>query len=146
MRAPRRSQRILMHQGAPARSGRDVLIYSDGMPRLVVGVVIAALVFTVYSIVDCALTERFRVRGMPKALWVVVLLVLPVVGGVLWFLIGRGPARRRFLGPDDDPRFLGRSSTAAPARAPERDELALLEQELANLDVDPDDDGDGRRR
>lgn len=134
-----------MHRRRPARSGRSPLIYSDDMARLVVGLVIAALVFTVYSIVDCALTERFRVRGMPKALWLLVLVVLPVLGGVLWFLIGRGPARRRVLGPEDDPRFLGRGGAPAPARTP-RDELALLEQELANLDTDPDDDGDGRRR
>lgn len=114
------------------------------MGRLAVGVVIVALIVTVYSIVDCALTERFRVRGMPKALWILLLLVLPVVGGVLWFLIGRGPVRRRVIGPDDDPRFLG-GGTRMPPQRTQRDELALLEQELANLDTDPDDDGDGQR-
>ena len=128
------------------RAGPSRLIYSDGMARLVVGAVIAALVFTIFGIVDCALTERYRVRGMPKALWLLVQIVLPVIGGVLWFLIGRGPVRRRVLAPDDDPRFLGRSEPRVIPRAPERDELALLEQELANLDSDPDDDGDGRRR
>jgi Phospholipase_D-nuclease N-terminal len=121
-----------------------VLFYSDGMARLVVGVVIAALVFTIFALVDCALTERTRVRGMPKALWLLVVLVLPVLGGVLWFLIGRGPLRRRSLPPDDDPTFLGGGSgpAPAPAHAPvDDDELALLEQELANLDSDSDDEG-----
>jgi hypothetical protein len=119
------------------------------MARLVVGAVIAALVFTIFALVDCALTERVRVRGIPKALWLVVVLVLPVLGGVLWFLIGRGPLRRRFLPPDDDPTFLGggRGPAPTPSHAPMDDELALLEQELANLDSDSDDDGgDGRRR
>ena len=53
------------------------------------------------------------------------------------------------LGTDDDPAFLGGGSgpAPAPAHAPIDDELALLEQELANLDSDSDDDGgDGRRR
>jgi hypothetical protein len=83
---------------------------------------------------------------MPKPLWLLVLILLPVLGGVLWFVIGRGPARRRYLGPDDDPRFLGRRDASAKPRGPGRDELALLEQELANLDSDADDEGDGRRR
>ncbi|HEV7624624.1 MAG TPA: PLDc N-terminal domain-containing protein [Amnibacterium sp.] len=121
------------------------------MARLVVGVVIAAAVFTIFATVDCALTERTRVRGMSKGLWLVVVLVLPVLGGVLWFLIGRGPLHRRSLPPDDDPSFLGggHGPAPAPAHAPMDDELALLEQELANLDTDTDTDddgGDGRRR
>ncbi|HEY0373266.1 MAG TPA: PLDc N-terminal domain-containing protein [Amnibacterium sp.] len=119
------------------------------MARLVVGVVIAVVVFTIFALVDCALTERARVRGISKPLWLLVVLLLPVLGGVLWFLIGRGPLRRRFLPPDDDPSFLGGGTgpAPAPAHAPIDDELALLEQELANLDSDSDDEGgDGRHR
>ncbi|HEY8318655.1 MAG TPA: PLDc N-terminal domain-containing protein [Amnibacterium sp.] len=118
------------------------------MARLVVGVVIAVVVFTIYAFVDCALTERSRVRGLPKALWLLVVVVLPLIGGLLWFLIGRGPTRRRFLPPDDDPTFLGggRRNSPSSGHAPTVDELALLEQELANLDSDADDDGDGRSR
>lgn len=120
------------------------------MGRVVVGAVIVALVFTIYAVVDCALTERYRVRGLPKPLWVVLVLVLPVIGGLLWFLIGRGPSGgRRFLPPDDDPAFLGghpRPAGSAPAAAPTDDQLRLLEEELAKLDTDSDDDGDGRRR
>ena len=137
-----------MGWGVRGRSTGSPLIYSDGMARLVVGVVIAVVVFTIYAFVDCALTERARVRGLPKSLWLVVVVVLPLIGGVLWFLIGRGPARRRFLPPDDDPTFLGggRRDSPSAGHAPTVDELALLEQELANLDSDADDDGDGRRR
>lgn len=136
-----------MRREASARGRRRALFYSDGMGRLVVGLVIAALVFTIYAFVDCALTERLRVRGLPKALWLVVVIVLPVIGGLLWFLIGRGPTRRRFLPPDDDPAFFGGGRGAAPSsgHASTVDEIALLEQELANLDSDADDDGDGRR-
>ena len=137
-----------MGWGARRRGAGSPLIYSDGMARLVVGVVIAVVVFTIYAFVDCALTERARVRGLPKPLWLVVVVVLPLIGGVLWFLIGRGPAQRRFLPPDDDPTFLGggRRDSPSSGHVPTVDELALLEQELANLDSDADDDGDGRRR
>ncbi len=124
------------------------------MGRVLVGVVVVAVVFTVYTAIDCALTPRSRVRGLPRVLWVLVALVLPVIGGLLWLAIGRAPSRDRRLGPDDDPAFLKQlgSSPAPPPRktrssSPIDEELRQYEQELANLDGDADDDGDaGRRR
>jgi hypothetical protein len=98
---------------------------------LVLGVVVA--VFYIYSIVDCALFERSRVRGLPKPAWVPIVVVFPLIGGILWFLIGRGrasTASAHALAPDDDPEFL---------RGLERDRaqqerIRRLEQELADLD------------
>lgn len=120
------------------------------MARVLVIGLIAALVFAVFAIVDCALMERSRVRGMPKWAWIALVLVLPVLGGVLWFLIGHGPVRRaerRAIGPDDDPTFLrSRRPSARPVHEPDAAEWRAFEQELANLDGDPDDDGDPGRR
>lgn len=111
---------------------------------------VVAVVFMVLAIVDCALMERSRVRGMPKWAWIVLGVVLPVLGGVLWFLIGHGPAPRaepRVMGPDDDPTFLrSRRPSAPPPHEPDAAEWLEFEQELANLDADPDDDGDTGRR
>lgn len=120
------------------------------MARVLVIGVVAALVFTVFAIVDCALMERSRVRGMPKWAWIVLSVVLPVLGGILWFVIGRGPLPRpeaRVIGPDDDPSFLrSRRPSGPPAREPDAAEWLEFEQELANLDADPDDDADTGRR
>lgn len=122
------------------------------MARVLVVGGLAALAFAVYAIVDCVLTERARVRALPRWLWVVLIVVLPVVGGLLWFLLGRGavPAAppRRTTGPDDDPEFLRRAGRRSIAARPQPDEpdWRQLEQELANLDSDADDDGEGRRR
>lgn len=73
--------------------------------------VVAAVVFVVYSLVDCALADRSRFRVFGRAFWLVVIVVLPLVGSALWFLLGRRygsgvPADDRPLGPDDDPAFL----------------------------------------
>lgn len=121
------------------------------MARVLVVGGLAALAFAVYSIADCLLTERDRVRALPRWLWVVLIVVLPVVGGLLWFLLGRGGVpvtpSGRTIGPDDDPEFLrraGRRSIEARPR-PDEPDWRQLEQELA-LDSDPDDDGEGRRR
>jgi hypothetical protein len=121
------------------------------MARVLVFAVIGAVILTVFAIVDCALTERGRVRVLPKAAWILIALVLPVIGPLLWLLLGRGPARRRpvtrVIGPDDDPTFLKTSGRPTPP-VPERDDARwrALEQELANLDSDTDDEGDGSRR
>lgn len=118
------------------------------MARVLVVAAVAAAVLTVFATVDCALTERRRVRALPKWAWILLALVVPVVGPLLWLFVGRAPARpvRRVLGPDDDPAFLRSTSSPAPSAPPADDaRWQALEQELANLDPDSDDDGDGAR-
>ncbi|MHA7984173.1 PLD nuclease N-terminal domain-containing protein [Rathayibacter sp. CAU 1779] len=112
---------------------------------LVVGVI--AALFYIFSIVDCALAERERVRGLPKAAWIPIVIVFPLIGGILWFLIGR-PRRgtasgRRIVAPDDDPDFLRK--VERDRRDQER--IRRLEQELADLDDTKKrpGDSDGRR-
>ncbi|RDV46125.1 hypothetical protein DOE76_02935 [Leifsonia sp. ku-ls] len=50
---------------------------------------VVLLALYVYTIVDVALRDRARVRRLPKAAWVLVVVVLPVVGSALWFTLGR---------------------------------------------------------
>ena len=119
------------------------------MARLLVFAAIGATVLAVFAIVDCALTERRRVRGLPKWAWILVALLLPVVGPLLWLLIGRGPVNPRpivrVMGPEDDPTFLRPTRPVAPPVV-DTTKWEDLEQELANLDSDADDDSDGGRR
>ncbi len=116
------------------------------MVRLaIVGGVVAA-VFYVYCIVDCALFERRRVRGLPKPVWFLVVVIFPFIGGVLWFLVGRGRrtrgAVRRSVAPDDDPDFLKRLGRDRN----QEERIRKLEQELAELDDNGgDNDPPGRR-
>lgn len=81
------------------------------MPRVLL--VVVALAFTVYCVVDVIKSDADRVRALPKAMWVVVTALFPALGGLVWMVVGRprrnpvdpGP-RRGPLGPDDDPDFL----------------------------------------
>jgi hypothetical protein len=50
---------------------------------------VVLLALYVYTIVDVALRDRARVRRLPKAAWMLVVVVLPVVGSALWFALGR---------------------------------------------------------
>ncbi len=77
--------------------------------------VLVAVGLSVYCLYDIASTPSSRVRGLPKPVWFLVVLV-PVAGPLGWFFAGReapraGPAPRpkpRVVGPDDDPDFLWR--------------------------------------
>ncbi|CAO1649424.1 PLDc_N domain-containing protein [Salinibacterium sp. NSLL150] len=106
------------------------------MPRLLVVLAFAIVAVDVFSIVDVILTERSRVRAMPKVLWIIVILLLPVIGVVLWFMLGKARSansgQTRTVAPDDDPDFLRKMR-----RQEEQDErIRRLEQELADLDDD----------
>ena len=76
---------------------------------------LVTLVLLVYALVDLTRTPGAQVRTLPKPLWYVVLLLLPLVGSLGWLLLGR-PRRGdtaeaasppvRPIAPDDDEDFL----------------------------------------
>jgi hypothetical protein len=85
--------------------------HTQTMLRVVLALLAVALY--IYFIIDVARTPREQARTLPKWLWLVLVIVLPLVGGALWLLLGRtwpqggGFFRRRGpIAPDDDPRFL----------------------------------------
>ncbi len=96
---------------------------------LTLGVLTAAL--TVYALVDAAMSDPRRCRGISKPLWIAVIALLPVVGLTLWFTLGRGkaPSAPRPPAPEDDPAFRGLDSDI-DARIQE------LEAQLAALDAE----------
>lgn len=121
------------------------------MARIEIGIALIVLVAEIAALVNCILTPESRVRGMPKALWILLILILPAIGAALWFGVGKTPAPTvvRRSAPDDDPAFLGRVEPARSRQAQlEQDErIRRLEAELAALESETDGDGDpGRRR
>lgn len=115
--------------------------------RILLPLALLLIAFWVYSIVDCALLPPTRHRGVNKPVWLLIVILLPVVGGILWFVVGRGRVRAQpvFRAPDDNPDFLGRIGSIS-----DQDErIRRLEAELAALDSEEsgtDDDGDGTSR
>ena len=80
-------------------------------------VVAALLGLAVYIwfIVDVVRTPRLDVRTLPKFVWLLLVVLIPLLGGLLWLFAGRPrPQRPRFgrrrtrgpVAPDDDPTFL----------------------------------------
>ena len=124
------------------------------MARVLVILTVVVVIFWVFSIVDAAVQPAARHRGVGKPVWVAITVIFPVVGGLLWFFVGRTSARRlRVVAPDDDAEFLrGLGGTSPrPPRGERRvitdqdERIRQLEQELARLD-DDDDPSAGPRR
>ena len=89
------------------------------------------LILAVYAMVDLVQTKDEDVQGLPKLVWVLVILFGWVVGPLAWLIAGRrgrglpglpprvaGPdgGPRRPTAPDDDPDFLRGLNRPRPPR------------------------------
>jgi hypothetical protein len=111
------------------------------MVRLFVLLAAVQLVLVVLGLISSLSADR--VRTMPRVLWVLVILLIPLLGPIAYFLFGRpisppsegGPVRRahpRPVSPDDDPDFLRSMNTEQSRR--ERELLEQWEKELQDRD------------
>jgi hypothetical protein len=74
----------------------------------------ALFVVALYALIDCISTPGRSIRSLPKAVWLIVIIVVPGLGGLAWLLFGRAqssgssflPGRSQPSAPDDDPEFL----------------------------------------
>lgn len=98
------------------------------MTRFIVIAVAIALALTVFTLVDAILLDRMRVRGVPKGLWIVIIVLLPILGPVLWLTVGRGSkasatgSRRGPVAPDDDIDFLRGLNIPKPENKPDEED------------------------
>ena len=97
------------------------------MGQFILSAVLLALM--IFAIVDAITTDNWRIRFMPKVAWVLLIVFLPIIGSVLWFVLGK---ERQVveslggLGSFGDPR------RNEPVQRPSRteDELAAIEREI----------------
>jgi hypothetical protein len=93
---------------------------------------LAVLGVTIYAVIDCLRSDDAEIRALPKPLWLLVIVALPLFGGIVWIMFGHQPApgwpgggrRLRTIGPDDDPDFLRSLEPPKPRRrkGPDDDE------------------------
>lgn len=121
------------------------------MARFLIAAIVLAAAVTLYGLFDCLLRDRGLIRVLPKPAWAIIILVIPVIGFVLWFLFGRGSeakpsAARRPRGqvaPDDDDDYLRQvdrdvklGKHAPPAR--DDDDSTTGGDDVAESDEDDD--------
>lgn len=83
------------------------------MTRLAIASIAFLVIFTIFTTVYAAAAEKNEVRLLPKWVWVLLCLLVPFFGGLLYLMVGRplgrgpqGGGRSRIIAPDDDPNFL----------------------------------------
>lgn len=122
------------------------------MRLLLIGVILYIAV-TVYAVIDCSTSPSRDVRGLGKGAWIPLIILLPVVGAVLWFLFGRPvvlPESKRSNAPDDDPQFLRnletwRAQQSREAALRKREEELKAREERLRRDDDGGDTGGSNR-
>ncbi|MCL2481815.1 MAG: PLD nuclease N-terminal domain-containing protein [Propionibacteriaceae bacterium] len=65
---------------------------------------------TIYTAVHVVQSDSERVRVLPKFLWLIIVLIVPIFGMVAWWIFGR-PINTQYVppqAPDDDTDFLRR--------------------------------------
>ena len=114
---------------------------------------LAELCLLVYCVLNIITTPEAEVRNLPKLLWLLLVIVLPLVGGIAWLVAGRPtgtpavptgggraaapygrPGRATASSPDDDEAFLRGLRERADAQRAEaarrrREEIDREEQE-----------------
>jgi len=97
---------------------------------------IVILVLVVAALVDIITRQDGQVKHLPKVVWVLLVIFLPMIGSLLWFVIGHdydtAVVRPRLGAPR---RRAGSASSAEPtptAQAERR--ISSTEEQLASLD------------
>lgn len=75
--------------------------------------IILPIIFTLYTLVDCAGTAASEIRNLPKWGWLLIIIFVGLIGTIAYWIAGRPRnlgfgrgGQRRTLPPDDDPDFL----------------------------------------
>ncbi|WP_206515496.1 PLD nuclease N-terminal domain-containing protein [Georgenia faecalis] len=95
---------------------------------------ILGLALVIYALVDCVRSDDSRLPvGLPKAVWVVLIILFPGIGAIAWLVVSRAA---RFSAPDRGAR---RPGTAAGGPRPSRRPAGPVAPDddpdfLANLD------------
>jgi len=68
----------------------------------VIGVLTFVLVLA--ALIDIITRDSLSVRHLPKVMWVILVIFVPVIGSIVWFAVGHDWGERREAIPFGDPR------------------------------------------
>jgi hypothetical protein len=119
------------------------------------GLFLIELCMLVYCVLNIITTPEGAVRNLPKPVWLVLVIILPLVGGIAWLVAGRPvgppsgmpykgnrgippeydrPGRASAQNPDDDAAFLAGLKTRAEEQ---RKRAAEQARRLRDAEDDP---------
>jgi hypothetical protein len=116
------------------------------MVRVYLLLFVLEIVLAVVALISCLSAEDDELRALPRLAWVILIVLFPLVGAIVYFAAGRPlpvdhrpgvwraagahpePTRPRTLAPDDDPDFLRQLD-----RQGKRDDEDMLKRWEADL-------------
>lgn len=96
---------------------------------------ILILALMIGALIDVIMRDESQVKHLPKMVWVILVVLLPVIGSVLWFLLGREYGEGGLSLPRM-PRREARPHRTAPAPAQQMapSDARTTEEQIADLD------------
>lgn len=96
------------------------------MVRILIPIVLVCLAFVIYTLITAILATKTGTRTLAKPVWLLLIVLLPPLGAVLWWIFGR-PAKDGAAKPDQ----------AAAAAEPALDQTLLAESDarIAQLEA-----------
>ena len=97
--------------------------------------VLALLTLTVMvvALIDAITRREDQVKHLPKFAWIIFIVLLPLIGSILWFALGREYETRATPMSFGDPRRWQKDTDPAPPPAAAR-ETRTTEQQIADLE------------
>ncbi|WP_434513105.1 hypothetical protein ABUV18_00429 [Clavibacter nebraskensis] len=87
------------------------------------------LLVAVCALVDLITRPDDQVKHLPKLVWILLIVFLPLIGSIVWFCVGHDwDARREPVGPPDRSAAYERAAAAVDRR------VRSTEQQLADLE------------
>lgn len=95
-----------------------------------------ALTLFVFALVDIILRPSDQVRHLPKLAWVFIVILLPLIGSILWFALGReyaqsAPRPRRTVVVREEQQAPQQQSSHRTRPLSTEEQLAAVEEEIA---------------
>ncbi|MBM7831607.1 hypothetical protein JOE59_002312 [Agromyces cerinus] len=93
-------------------------------------IMVAAMVI---ALIDIIMRDDWQVRHLPKFGWILLVILLPLIGTLLWFMLGReygGTSATEGIGS----LLAQRGTQGLRAQLPQTPQPSTTEQQLADLD------------
>lgn len=110
------------------------------MPVVISVVIFLAMLAALFDVIS---RDDSQIKGLPKLVWLLLIVFIPVAGSILWFVAGRVPKETSYRSPNHPsqntrtgPPLFDRSGSRSAALPPSpsslstEEQLAALEREI----------------
>ena len=95
---------------------------------------ILVLALMIGATIDIIMRDESQVKHLPKLVWVLLVVLLPLIGAILWFLLGREYGEGGIPLPKLPRRKPRTNAPAPPAPQTPPADTRTTEQQMADLD------------